>query len=168
MTCKDVRQCYKQLEKDGQTAKTCKNSKCLSSYDNRKNVMVQENKKKYTLMNDGDEIAVYKVDGGMIDSYDEIKCDYLLLAMKHKKALFIELKGTDLRHGLEQVYETFQRLNRALDVFQLEGRIITSPRTNIPNMKTNPLYVKVKKAFCQRQGDLVVKANEYTDDLAKL
>ncbi len=168
MRCKQVKQCYEQLEKSGHKAVSCTNSRCLSSYDKRKNVIVQENKKKYTLINDGDDIAVYHVDGGMIDEQNEIKCDYLILAMKHHKAIFVELKGTDLKHGLQQIYETLQSLDNELSAFEYEGRIITSHRTNVPNMRTDPMYVKVKKTLSKKHGDLVVKATEYVDELAKL
>ena len=57
----------------------------------------------------------------------------------------------------------YEKKFEIIDLMERENSMIDAS-----NMRTNSLYVKVKKAFCQRQGDLLVKASEYADDLEKL
>ena len=163
-----LQQCNIQLENVGKKEASCKNSDCLMSYDKRSRVVVEENKKKYELVNDGDKVAVFQVDGGMITAKDEIKCDKLLLAVNNKKAIFVELKGADLRHGLRQIENTIHLLERALVPYSFEGRVVTSRRTNVPQIHTNPQYVQLKRLLKKKGGDLIVQPDKITDYLKNM
>jgi hypothetical protein len=48
---------------------------------------------------------VYKVDGGIISSTECYKCDFLLLDSDSNNAYFIELKGIDKIHALEDLLQ---------------------------------------------------------------
>lgn len=160
-----LQQCNLQLVNTGNKDLSCKKSECLVSFDKRSRVVVEENKKKYELINDGDSVAVFQVDGGMITSKDEIKCDKLLLALNKKKAIFVELKGADLRHGMRQIENTIRMLERALVTYSFEGRVVTSRRTNVPQIHTDRQYVQLKKALKKKGGDLIVQSDKITDYL---
>jgi hypothetical protein len=81
--------------------------KCTISNKNRL-IVFQENKSKLTINNkDRVEAKQIEVDGCQIT--DGIRCDFLLLAKDLE--IFIELKGQDLKHALEQIEATITQLS---------------------------------------------------------
>ena len=76
---------------------------------NQKLFVYQENKSKLTLQNNDQVSSIsIKVDGCEIND-DGIKCDYLHIAKEIE--MYIELKGQDLEHALEQIKSTIFRLS---------------------------------------------------------
>lgn len=138
--------CFGELkEQMPRLSKQCNNN-CLKSFDNRRHISISENRKKYLLHNDvADFIAVFHVDGGMIQSHEIIKCDNLVLDATSMKAIFVELKGTNLAHALEQVNTTIDMLSSDVTEYSLFARIVTSNRTNVPNIRTNSNYIRLYK-----------------------
>lgn len=169
MKCNDFKGCVDSLEKNGQKDRKCLLPACLKSYDTRKLAVVEEKKKKYELTNlKADHIAVFQIDSGMISVPNEMKCDNLLLDIDLKLAVFVELKGTDLKHALEQVDVTVDRLLPGLPNYRIFARIVTSNRTNVPNIKSCPQYVRLKRKILANKGDVNIHANMIAENIENL
>lgn len=111
--------------------------KYIQSHDTRKNVALKEKResREYYLHNKSEqEIVVYKIDGGLIDSDKVIKCDYGIYTERDNLYL-IELKGCNYLHALEQILNTIDILLKKpnICVKQLNARIVLS-RNRTPNI----------------------------------
>lgn len=149
--------CFKELiDKTPIRSSSC-NRDCLISFDDRKNISISENRKKYLLHNDlSNYIAVFHVDGAMVQDKNTIKCDNLVLDTTGMKAIFVELKGTDLAHALQQIKQTIDMMKEDIHNCNKYARIVTSNRTNVPNIRANPEYIKLyKKANVKVSANLI-------------
>ena len=96
----------------------------------------------------------YQVDGVLIsgDIEGQSKCDRLLLVKISEGQwihVFIELKGTDVSHGLEQLEATLAHsLFTPRD--QGEKRLARLVAKSIPSSKNSPIIEKVRKNLLQR------------------
>jgi len=98
-----------------------------------------------------DFLSKYRVDGGLIAD-DGAKCDYLLLNCEEKQSYFIELKGSDIIHAVEQVDRSIDLLKGRLSDFSVFARIVLT-RVNthdLNHLKLKSLEKKVKAL----KGDL--------------
>lgn len=156
--------CFKELiDKTPIRSSSC-NRDCLISFDDRKNISISENRKKYLLHNDlSNYIAVFHVDGAMVQDNDKIKCDNLLIDATGMKAIFVELKGTDLAHALQQINQTIDMMRDDIPDCTKYARIVTSNRTNVPNIRANPEYIKLYK-----KADVKVSANLIEEKISSL
>lgn len=169
MDCNNFKSCIVSLENCDKKEQSCSQSGCLKSFDDRKKIVVEEKKKKYQLNNSKtDKVACFHVDGGMITSQDSIKCDNMLVDIDSKLAIFVELKGTDLKHALEQVNATLNKLLPGLSNYRIFARIVTSNRTNVPNIKTCPQYVTLSKNVMKNKGNIIIHANIIEDDVVNM
>ena len=169
MDCNNLSRCISSLKQSGKKDLGCSVSNCLKNYDDRKKVVVEENKKKYELINSkSDKIAVFQVDGGMISSQSDKKCDNLMMDVDSKLAIFIELKGSDLKHALIQVDQTIARTIPVLLGHRVFARIVTSSRTNVPDIRTCPQYINLVKRVAANRGNVNIRANIITEDNASL
>lgn len=149
--------CFKELiDKNPIMSSSC-NRDCLISFDDRKNISISENRKKYLLHNDlRNNMAVFHVDGAMVQDKNTIKCDNLVLDTTGMKAIFVELKGTDLAHALQQINQTIDMMRDDISNCTKYARIVTSNRTNVPNIRANPEYIKLyKKANVKVSANLI-------------
>lgn len=149
--------CFKELiDKNPIMSNSC-NRDCLISFDDRKNISISENRKKYLLHNDlRNNMAVFHVDGAMVQDKNTIKCDNLVLDTTGMKAIFVELKGTDLAHALQQINQTIDMMRDDIPNCTKYARIVTSNRTNVPNIRANPEYIKLyKKANVKVSAKLI-------------
>ncbi len=149
--------CFKELiDKNPIMSSSC-NRDCLISFDDRKNISISENRKKYLLHNDlRNNMAVFHVDGAMVQDKNTIKCDNLVLDTTGMKAIFVELKGTDLAHALQQINQTIDMMRDDISNYTKYARIVTSNRTNVPNIRANPEYIKLyKKANVKVSANLI-------------
>ena len=163
MECNRKR-CFDELKEHAPNISRECNMNCLKSFDNRRNISVSENKKKYLLHNSDEKlIAVFHVDGGMIQGNDVLRCDNLILDVTDMKAIFVELKGTDLSHALVQINTTIDMLKSDVADCSKYARIVTSNRTNVPNTKANPNYIKLYK-----KADVKITANLLEENLNSL
>lgn len=156
--------CFKELvDKNPIMSSSCDRD-CLISFDDRKNISISENRKKYLLHNDlSNYIAVFHVDGAMVQDNDKIKCDNLLIDATGMKAIFVELKGTDLAHALQQINQTIDMMRDDISNCTKYARIVTSNRTNVPNIRANPEYIKLYK-----KADVKVSANLIEEKISSL
>ena len=81
----------------------------------RKIVSVSENGTKYRLATDDKCSAVFQIDEYIIKKEEGRKCDKLILVRKDSTAkeedwteLFVELKGKDILHAIEQLRDTLK------------------------------------------------------------
>lgn len=70
------------------------------------------------------KVSHYRVDGVIIKQGN--KCDYLLLNNDKRTAYFIELKGSDLVWAAKQIEATQQILQKDLEAYSKEYRIVAS------------------------------------------
>ena len=156
--------CFKELiDKNPVMSSSC-NRDCLISFDDRKNISISENRKKYLLHNDlRNNMAVFHVDGAMVQDKNTIKCDNLVLDTTGMKAIFVELKGTDLAHALQQINQTIDMMRDDISNCTKYARIVTSNRTNVPNIRANPEYIKLYK-----KADVKISANLIEEKISSL
>lgn len=156
--------CFKELiDKTPIRSSSC-NRDCLISFDDKKNISISENRKKYLLHNDlSNYIAVFHVDGAMVQDNDKIKCDNLLIDATGMKAIFVELKGTDLAHALQQINQTIDMMRDDISDCTKYARIVTSNRTNVPNIRANPEYIKLYK-----KAEVKISANSIEEKISSL
>lgn len=114
-------------------------SSYIISHDNRNEVVLMEpkqRKSRYKLINENNiEIVVYRVDGGIITSQEESKCDFAIYS-KQKLLILVELKGGDYKHALEQLLNTIKLLffKPEVKVQQLNARVVLS-KLRVPNIQ---------------------------------
>lgn len=116
----------------------------------RKTVVTQEKGIKYTLDVKADYPSViFQVDGYIIKSGR--KCDKLVLVNTKSESpeewtqIFVELKGHDAVHGIEQLFETVKN-----DKFTDKSNKVRMARlvaTSIPSNRANPMVEKLKRDF---------------------
>nr|WP_297658517.1 hypothetical protein [uncultured Prevotella sp.] len=116
----------------------------------RKTVATQEKGIKYTLdVKANYPSAVFQVDGYIIKSGR--KCDKLVLVNTKSESpeewtqIFVELKGHDAVHGIEQLLETAKN-----DKFSDKSNKTRKARlvaTSIPSNRANPMVEKLKRDF---------------------
>lgn len=142
MTCPEFSQdeCaeYKN-EKVKEVVCTDKKSKCQYRYINRSQ----------------DVLSVYKVDDCLIKESEIKKCDYLLLNCTKKYAIFIELKGSDIKVAIQQIMNTMERLkiNFLNTEFQFHARIVLT-KVRTPDVRDTAL-VTFKKQLKKYNGNLI-------------
>lgn len=118
----------------------------------RTKISVSERGQRYNaVFSRGHLSAAYAVDGGIIRDYHVAKCDKLILVdvgEPHFMELFVELKGRDIRHAIEQIEATVCN-----DLFADNTVTIRQARIvgrNIPRNTGNSITEKAKKRFLER------------------
>lgn len=95
--------------------------------------------------------AVYAIDGGIIKDKSITKCDKLVLVCLDEPyyfELFVELKGSDIKHAIEQVEETLKNpLFQDSSVKIRQARIIGR---NIPSNTGRSITEMAKKNFIRK------------------
>ncbi len=144
MVCKNAELCI-----SSNTFCLYRHTNCCEFKDERAEIVCEENNKEYRLYNkNNSKNAKYHVDNHMINDKDS-RCDYLVInySLKYNNFIFIELKGTRTIDAIEQILNTiiiFQR-NNLLKMYtsKVFARIVNSG--DIPKLKSNPKYIKLKK-----------------------
>lgn len=118
----------------------------------RKNIAVGERGQKYLAnFSKGCTSAVYAIDGGIIKDYNVMKCDKLLLLEIDEQKyfeLFVELKGGNIQHAIEQVEATLKNpLFKDASVKARQARIVGR---KIPSNTGNSVTERAKKTFLAR------------------
>lgn len=96
----------------------------------------------------GKKSAVYAIDGGIIKDTKSLKCDKLIVACLEQDKwfeLFVELKGRDISHAIEQIEATVRNtLFADKDVSYRQARVIGR---RIPRSTGNSVTEIAKKRF---------------------
>lgn len=90
-------------------------------------------------------VIKYRVDGGVIVSKTESKCDYAVY-VEGDSIYLIELKGADYNHALEQIDATLDKLIIApkVETASVHGRIVLT-KGRVPGIKYSKEPSLVKK-----------------------
>ena len=133
----------------------------------RSTVKVEENNKKYIIKNSLiKNLTVLKIDGGMVEDSNQQKCDYLILQLEDKISIFVELKGSDVKHAFDQLAETINSMNNTMGNYTAFARVVCSTKQNVPNFNAGPQYVKLIKLLKKYNGNLEIKSITLTEDIA--
>lgn len=118
----------------------------------RKTLVTQELGKKYSLdISSGNPSALFQVDGYIIKQ--GLKCDKLVLVRVQNSPeeawtqIFVELKGHDSIHGMEQLLATVRN-----GMFNHESNKCRKARlvaTSFPANKSNPKVEKMRQEFAR-------------------
>lgn len=118
----------------------------------RAKVSVSEKGKRYLLAtNDKEESVVYIVDGNIVK--EGLRCDKLVLVKRSAKNVkpeqwtetFVELKGVDTSHAIEQLRQTLEKpIFKHSSNVDIRARIIAQ---SFPSNKSNPTMEKAKQEF---------------------
>lgn len=119
----------------------------------RKTIVTQELGKKYLLDVKGQLASVvFQVDGNIIKSGR--KCDKMILVSISSEAwaqIFVELKGHDSIHGMEQLLASVRA-----SIFASSSNKVRKARlvaTSFPSNRANPMVEKLKREFCKLKVD---------------
>jgi hypothetical protein len=104
-----------------------------------------------------DYLSKYRVDGGLIDDAGA-KCDYLLLNCNKSQSFFIELKGSDIIHAIEQIDRSIDLLKDKLAGLSVFARIVVTRVNTIDLIDTK--YLRLKKKVERLNGNLLHKSRE--------
>jgi hypothetical protein len=122
----------------------------------RKTVVVKEEGKKYVLdVQSKFPSVVFQVDGDIIKT--GLKCDKLILVNTRNTPteewvqIFVELKGTDVIHGMKQLLESVKNpIFASLSNKQRKARLVA---TSFPSNKSNPKVEELKREFAKQKVD---------------
>lgn len=99
--------------------------------------------------------ASFHIDGDIIKN--GLKCDFLVLAKQEEssvsnywKAIFVELKGTDIEHALKQLDATMSNSKfKHHTINERHARIVAK---SFPSSKSNPKFEIAKRNFKRRHN----------------
>lgn len=115
----------------------------------QKVIVSKEKYSKHIAKNDQEnDVSQYRVDGVIIDDTTK-RCDYLLLNHTKQAAYYIELKGSNLKHALEQLLQTDTTLREPLSEYvQKHFRVVLS-RTNTHKIKSSHVQELERKLLAK-------------------
>lgn len=123
------------------------------------NIKFEENNKKIIFNNkDKRDCLKVRVDGCQIK--EGTRCDYLLIDLTNSNEYFVELKGTDISHAIEQLKTSLAKLsdtnnkNKKVQSFIVAANVAPQIRTNIQKAQKN-----FKKAY---YSSLKIVENSHT------
>nr|WP_142411516.1 hypothetical protein [Clostridium sp. Marseille-P7770] len=100
-------------------------------------------------------VRQYQIDEGVITDKTIQKCDFLVLNDEKMDAYLIELKGTDLRHALEQLEQTERHLSAELRSYTLYYRIVYKANTHAIRSSEYVKFCKLKKNRVKASTDII-------------
>lgn len=126
-------------------------------------IVREEKSKKITFLNkDKSEVNVIEVDGCKIIAGN--KCDWLFIEVKNQYEIFVELKGSDIKHACLQIETTIPQLTQDKD--KIKHAIVVCSRVS-PSINTTIqiLKAKFKKHL---KAILIIRQNHCCFDLSHL
>ena len=137
------------------------NNRC-SVYTKSQVLVVPEKKCEYRVHNPNrKKLCKVRIDGCYIT--EGRKCDYLVINCNDNDAYFVELKGTDIFHGLEQLDATIARMREDVGNCKVYSRIVLT-KVSVPNIENNPKILRHKKMVKKLGGDFIkgtIKLHEH-------
>lgn len=128
--------------------------------ERQKIIVSEENSRKYTAYNvDKNLVRHFKIDGGIVPTSSSMpRCDYLVINLEKKNAYPIELKGTDVKHAVDQIRSTITYLGGELNSYTILPRIIYKSNTHgIRDSKVRSFIMDYKRC--------VLKTNTYEEKI---
>lgn len=123
---------------------------------NRNKIVVFEENRSKLIIENIDEVIGTKVIVDGCEITEGIRCDFLYLIKDIE--LFIELKGQDLEHALEQLKETIFKLSKH-PKNQKKKLFVICTRSPLNSASIQNLQVKFRKNF---NCDLIIKSSPHT------
>lgn len=163
MICNKLRECINGKQDE------CK--ECVEFTDKREKVKCEERSKKYTLINTDNrkEIRKYNLDGGIVKNEIGFKaCDNLLIVYDTEmvKAIFVELKGSDYKHAVEQLKKTIQYFEPQLKNCDIYARIVHTQ--GVPRIKNSGLQIDLERIVRKNRGNLKAKEKSFEEKISEL
>jgi len=139
-------------------------TKSLCKDERQKIIVSEENRLKHTAKNiNACRVRHYKIDGDIISSNDQLKCDYLLINDDKQDAYFIELKGkTDVKESMRQIQATINLLKGELSGYIYYGRMVGGRRLHA--MATSEL-IKCQNEFHKYKGNFKTGTNHMEENI---
>ncbi len=102
--------------------------KCEEQSGRIKIIVCPEKGRKYEYVNNSKHFIVkIRVDGCLVKTETERKCDFMILnCTEPKKAYLIELKGHDLAHAASQILNVLNTFQKELSTYEIHARIVLS------------------------------------------
>lgn len=130
---------------------------CIVYRDFRPQAVCEEKGKRYNLVNDKHYlIALFHMDGGIVRSEKNIpKCDFLYVVYDQAcpTAIFVELKGKDIKHAVNQLKASIDRFGKTMKR-RICARVVCS---SVPRLYNDPIVKKLKKELAgQYNGTLLI------------
>ena len=137
------------------------------SHDRRKEVVLKEPReaREYRLYNNSSkELVVYRIDKGVINDDDILKCDYGIYTEDNELYL-VELKGSDYNHAINQLSSTINILliQPQITVGRLHTRVVLSKK-HTPDILTTP-EMKLRKLLKRFKGDFDKKSQVFEENV---
>jgi hypothetical protein len=111
-------------------------------------IVLQENQSKITLENpQRQKICLLEVDDCAITA--GVRCDYALTASTIEEEFYIELKGRDVKHAVNQIEATIQQIS-ANPTKHPKICFVISTRCPLSGQDIQKLQLKMKRAFNAR------------------
>ncbi|MEK7255854.1 MAG: hypothetical protein AAB316_13980 [Bacteroidota bacterium] len=127
--------------------------------------IASEKKSKYVLNNPlKREACKIRVDGCAIANIEVNKCDYLFLSCDTSISFFVELKGKDLSHAIDQLDRSIDHFLPVLGGFAVNARAVLS-RVQTPDLRTAK-YLHFRKKLHRLGGTFTHKNKLIEDTLA--
>ena len=138
-------------------------------HDCSKDVPLREPKENRTyrlINNSAKEIVFYRIDGGIINSDEVLKCDNGIYT-EDDLLILVELKGAHLDHALDQISSTIKILLKqpSIKVKKLNARVVLS-KVRVPDMlstKEKELKQLLQKSY--GGGDYKKKSRVLVDTI---
>ncbi|MEB3126055.1 MAG: hypothetical protein VKL00_10605 [Synechococcales bacterium] len=115
-------------------------------YKSDARLVLQENKSKITFLNPNqDQVLIIRVDGCVIKDNKILRCDYAIVPCDEIE-IYVELKGSDISHAVEQIESTIKFLS---DNPQKIKKLCFVVSTRVPKQSTSvqQLQSQFKKKF---------------------
>ncbi|MBR4625560.1 MAG: hypothetical protein IKO56_08525 [Alphaproteobacteria bacterium] len=113
------------------------------------------------------KILKYKIDGGLINDDNEIKCDYGFYTANDVLYL-VELKGSDYGHAIDQIINTIKLLLKKphINVAKVNSRIVVSKITQPELCSSNEKKLKIMlDEYCRDKDNLKKQSIQMTETL---
>ncbi len=138
--------------------------------DRRSCVKCEQNRKKYLLNNDrGMQIRKYEMDGGIVSKEPGFDaCDNLLVLYEKNeiRLVFVELKGTDLKHAFEQIYHNIRHFESGLEANRCYARIVHTQ--GVPKIRNSSGQIQLERLVRKSGGNLKMKEWELKESVSKM
>ena len=129
----------------------------------RKKIVFTEKNRRYECANDTQEdVVMFHIDGGFFPASDTtIRCDYgyELEGSNGNRTCLVELKGHNIKHACEQLYQTLRYFEKKYPVKKFFCRIVTSgnKKPNIESAEEKKLSAYLRK---KNYGAIKVETNK--------
>ena len=122
-------------------------------------IRFEENKRKIIFLNP-QRLPYERVDVDGCTINDGVRCDKLLLSADEREERYVELKGTDVMHAIDQLEETIKRLGEYTD--NRHAYVVSTNVTPAINTKRQAKIKYFKERYC---AELKIQEKQLTVSL---